>query len=180
MGVDSGKLRRDDDAPAITAVLPPAESYQGRERRATKRAFDYWRMIAQGRRYPSLDDVDLTIVGDLDDHLFFLTVKRPVAECDVLESCPSLKRALGFAPDGRRIADILPREIERPWFDALDYTIGIGNPMEVQGRWTCEDDDVILYRAVFLPLSDDARAVTHILGAFNFKCVPAIEAVTTR
>lgn len=180
MSLNSGNYGYSDDTLARMAVLPPAASYKGRERRATKRAFDYWRMIAQGRRYPSIDDVDLTVVGDLDDNLFFLAVKRPVADCHVVESCPALKRALGFAPDGRRIADILPTEIERPWFDALDYTVSIGNPMEVQGRWTCEDRDVVLYRAVFLPLSDDLRAVTHILGAFNFKCVPATEAGAVR
>jgi hypothetical protein len=169
-----------EDTIARTGALPSAETYKGRERRATKRAFDYWRMLSRGRRYPSIDDVDLSVVGDLHDHLFFLSAKRRAVDCVVLESCPSLKRALGYAPDGRRIGDILPPEIERPWHDAIEYTIGIGNPMEVQGRWTCADGDIVLYRAVFLPLSDDARTVDHVLGAFNFKCVPAAQAITTR
>ena len=52
--------------------------------------------------------------------------------------------------------------------EALQYVLDIGNPMEDQGSFSRNGNEV-LYRLVFLPLADDHHSISHILGAFSFR-----------
>ena len=140
----------------------------GLERRTSRLAYAYWFQMAAGRRFPSLDDLDLEAAGDPRETFFFLTAGRDAATCTVLDCGPVLIDALGHDPTRMTMGDVAPPAVRRRMLEALQYVIDIGNPMEDQGAFTRGGKEV-LYRLVFLPLAEDHSSVSHILGAFSFR-----------
>jgi hypothetical protein len=138
------------------------------ERRTSRRAYAFWFQMARGRRFPSLEDLDLDAIADLKEAFFVLTAERDAADCRVLDSGPVLADALGRDPIGSRFGHVLPDSARRRMLEALQYVLDIGNPMEEQGAFSRKGKEV-LYRLVFLPLADDHHTVSHVLGAFSFK-----------
>ncbi len=143
-------------------------STSGIERRTSRLSYAYWFQMAQGRRFPSLDDLDLDAAGDLRETFFFLTAARDAANCTVLDTGPVFIDALGHDPTGMKMNEVAPQMARRRMLEALQYVIDIGNPMEDQGSFTRAGKEV-LYRLVFLPLAEDHSSVSHVLGAFSFR-----------
>ena len=54
--------------------------------------------MAKGRRFPSLDDLDLDVAADLRDSFFFLSAAREAADCVMIESGQAIEDALGRDP----------------------------------------------------------------------------------
>jgi hypothetical protein len=145
-----------------------SEAPSGIERRTSRRAYAYWFQMAKGRRFPSLDDLDLDAAGDLRDSFFFLSAAREANDCIVIDSGTVLEEALGRDPTRARFGSVLPDPARRRMLEALQYVLDIGNPMEEQGSFSRNGKEV-LYRLVFLPLADDRHSISHVLGAFSFR-----------
>ena len=140
----------------------------GIERRTSRLAYAFWFQMAKGRRFPSLDDLDLDAAGDLRDSFFFLNAAREAADCVVIEAGRALADALGRDPTRASFGRILPDPARRRMLEALQYVLDIGNPMEEQGSFSRNGKEV-LYRLVFLPLADDHHSISHVLGAMSFR-----------
>jgi len=140
----------------------------GIERRTSRLAYAFWFQMAKGRRFPSLDDLDLDAAADLRDSFFFLSAAREAADCIVIESGPVLAEALGRDPVRSRFGTAVPDPSRRRMLEALQYVLDIGNPMEEQGSFPRNGREVV-YRLVFLPLADDRHSISHVLGAFSFR-----------
>jgi hypothetical protein len=140
----------------------------GIERRTSRLAYAFWFQMAKGRRFPSLDDLDLDAAGDLRDSFFFLSAAREAGDCVVIEAGRALEDALGRDPTRASFGRILPDPARRRMLEALQYVLDIGNPMEEQGAFSRNGKEV-LYRLVFLPLADDHHSISHVLGAFSFR-----------
>jgi hypothetical protein len=140
----------------------------GIERRTSRLAYAFWFQMAKGRRFPSLDDLDLDAAGDLRNSFFFLSAAREAADCIVIEAGRALADALGRDPTRSPFGRTLPDGARRRMLEALQYVLDIGNPMEEQGSFSRNGQEV-LYRLVFLPLADDHHSISHVLGAFSFR-----------
>jgi hypothetical protein len=140
----------------------------GIERRTSRLAYAFWFQMAKGRRFPSLDDLDLDVATDLRDSFFFLSAAREAADCVVIESGQAIEDALGHDPTRAPLGTVIPDPARRRMLEALQYVIDIGNPMEEQGAFSRNGNEV-LYRLVFLPLADDHHSISHILGAFSYR-----------
>ncbi|MGQ0661990.1 MAG: PAS domain-containing protein, partial [Pseudomonadota bacterium] len=151
---------------------PPAlADVDGVERRACSRALEWWREMAAPRPYPARAQVTAKSAAELWDHLFVVRVAGAPKDYSFEQAGPVLRAALGVDPTGRKVANALPRAIRSRFLHFQKLAASLKNPLYVAGKWTREDGEEVLYRSVFLPLSDDQRDINYLLGAFSFRTV---------
>src|SRR5262249_53966137 len=115
----------------------------GIERRTSRLAYAFWFQMAKGRRFPSLDDLDLEAAGDLRNSFFLLSAAREAGDCVIIEAGHALEEALGRNPTRARFGTILPDAARRRMLEALQYVLDIGNPMEEQGAFSRNGKEVL-------------------------------------
>jgi hypothetical protein len=156
---------------AAVASAPPAPSLEradGVERRACSRALQWWRELAAPRRAPSPGLIDANAAGELWPHLFLLRCASEPAGNVFEHAGAMLRSALGRDPTGLALSVAWPGEsLERALF-LQQSCADLLTPIDEAGRWNLVGEDVV-YRCVLMPLSDDQRRTSHLLGAFSFR-----------
>lgn len=162
-------------APAAHAPLRPLASgpmfIDGIERRVCSLALQYWREVAGPRRYPTPAQITRESAPELWDHFFIVAVGADPADYTFVRSGPVLARALGFDPSGQKVGEAMPRETVGRALYYQKAACDLMAPIDDAGRWQRPDGGMTLYRTVLMPLSEDQRVATHILGAFSFRVV---------
>lgn len=153
-------------APAV--AVPAFEGVDGIERRACSRALQWWRELAAPRRAPSRDAIDAAAGGEFQPNLFIMRCAGNPADNVFEHAGATLRSALGRDPTGLALAAAWPgASLERAIF--LQRSCAeLLTPIDEAGRWTLAGEDVV-YRSVIMPLCDDQRLATHLLGAFSFR-----------
>jgi hypothetical protein len=151
--------------------LPVLDAVDGVDRRTCTQALNYWREIAAPRRFPSLEQVTRESAGALWEYLFVIAVTGQPGEFTYMRSGDILNRALGFDATGRKVSDVLPREIRNRVLYFQKTAVDLSSPVDEVGKWLRADSNQIIYRSVVLPLSDDQRTVNYLLGAFSFRLI---------
>ncbi len=143
------------------------------ERHMTKRLSDYWRLLRGSRAYPSLSDFKVEAVPDFTKYSFVLDLTgdpnqpnlRFVGTAHYAECGQDLTRKpLSDAPD----TSVLKR-VEAHYRQVVETKGAVmfeGEHVNMHGRSTA-------YRGIMLPFGEDARAVTHIIGAIGWKILSA-------
>jgi len=150
------------------ALAPSLDGVDGVERRACSRALQWWRELAAPRRAPARSRVDAASAGELWPHLFILRCAEDAGANQFEHVGAMLRSALGRDPLGLTIATAWPQEsLERAQF-LQKSCADLLTPIDEAGRWNLVGEDVV-YRCVLMPLSDDQRAASHLLGAFSFR-----------
>ena len=157
--------------PSALFVTPTLATADGIERRACSRALEWWRELAAPRLFPSFARVTPESASFLWDSLFMIEIADEPSHYKFVHAGPILRAALGADPTGRKVADALPRAICDRQLYFQKAAVDLRNPVDEAGRWTRTDGDEVLYRSVFLPLSDDQRRINYLLGAFSFRMV---------
>ena len=142
------------------------------ERRAVGRALSCWDTLRKSGDFPSraaclkaFDEGDgLTpgvIVIEVGEH----------EEDDLIVECgPFFRDAIGHDPVGKSARNVLPSSTDRGlifWRVAAQMQ----KPIADVGSFTNAAGKEILYRSVFLPISDDGKRITHLMAAFSYKTV---------
>jgi hypothetical protein len=161
--------------PSAHAPMEPItlsdQNVDGVERRVSATAVQYWRELAAPRRYPGRAQVTEASAPGLWDHFFIIKVGLDAAD-HVFESCGRmLREALGADPTGKRVGDVLPREIVGRALYFQKAACDLMAPIDEAGRFKRDDGVEVLYRSVLLPLSDDQREANYLLGAFSFRAL---------
>ncbi len=140
----------------------------GVERRACSRALRWWRELAASRRAPAFTEVTQLSAGDLWPNLFILESMGSPGLNQFIYSGQVLRSALGHDPVGCTLAETWPQEgYERACF-LQESCADLMAPIDEAGRWSFAGEDIV-YRCLLMPLSDDERRVSHLLGAFSFR-----------
>ncbi len=148
-----------------------AQPINGTERRVSSNAVQYWRDLAAPRRYPSVTQVTQDSAAALWEHFCIIKVGPRAADHVFVRAGSVLREALGCDPTGKRVSDVLPREIVGRALYFQKAACDLMAPIDEAGKWVRGDGTEILYRAVLLPLSDDQRNADFLLGAFSFRAV---------
>lgn len=151
-------------APATGDFPKPSRN----ERRACSWALQYWRDLANGRLFPTLDEVTQEGAADLWEHLFVVEVSDDPGTYKYVQAGSVLCDALGFDPTGRPVAEVLPEDICSRVMYFQRAATDMRSPIDAAGRWTQNEGEDVLFRVVLLPLSDDQEHPNYLLGAVSF------------
>ena len=138
------------------------------ERRVVGRALRRWDKLRGTAQIPDRDSC-LNILHDgLSDSVFVIAVGSHEKKDIIIQCGPNFRDALAHDPLSFPVSEIMPSTIERGlvfWRVAAEMK----RPIADVGEFTNADGDDILYRSVFLPVTDYGDTVTHLIGAFSYK-----------
>jgi len=155
---------------ALTQDSFNIEARPGGERRLSHRLFLYWLLQCGDRDFAALNDIDPAMLRDDWDWCFVIDVKRSVDFPYFEHLGAHLAKYSGVLLSGQRDwrATVLDKATEK-----FREVLAARAPLLLEDDLTLFDGRRLLFRSIMLPLSDDQRAVDHILGAANGKVVEA-------
>jgi hypothetical protein len=140
-----------------------------KEQRLASRVLRHWAERCAAKRFPSKDDIDLSLLGDdwrncmvvridpeLDRSTFVSVGENLFREGEYLDGSP-----IAACPRGTLLGVTL-RYLSRFRPD--------GGPLSVTGS-ASHFGELVLFRSVLLPLAEDGTSIDHILGAINFRAL---------
>ena len=140
------------------------------ERRAVGRALNCWDSLRADGHFPNRAACLEAFGETLAPGVFVIEVCEFEEDDRIVECGPSFRAALGHDPVGEAAKDVLPSSIDRGlifWRVAAQMQ----KPIADVGSFTNSAGEEILYRSVFLPISEDGKRITHLMAAFSYKTV---------
>jgi hypothetical protein len=135
------------------------------EQRLVSRLFRHWTTWSAARRFPSKDDVDLSLLGDDARNCVLIRVAPELDQSSFVAVGDNLVQP-GDSLDGKAIAACPKSTLLGAMLKYLPRFRPDGGPLSVAGSATHLGQPV-LFRAVLLPLGADGTSIDHILGAAN-------------
>ena len=140
------------------------------ERRVIGRALRCWDALRDTKPFPDRElCLDSLKVG-MSESIIVIAVGANESEDHVIHCGTDFRNALACNPVGQPLQIIMPSTIERGlvfW----RVTAEMKKPIADVGSFTNANGDEIMYRSVFLPVTDDGGTVSHLIGAFSYKTV---------
>ena len=140
------------------------------ERRAVGRALSCWDRLRQIKEFPSRADCLEIFDDDLTNGIIVIEF-TPREEVDLIVECgPLFREAYGRDPVGLAAKKILPSSTDRGlifWRVAAEMR----KPIADVGEFANLQSEDVLYRSVFLPISEDGKRITHLMAAFSYKTI---------
>ena len=151
---------------AHTIPSPYAQNGQRLERRLSQRIFLYWLMACRDRPFAACSEIDPAVMGEDWGWCFIIDISRSEEFPFFTHLGERLARFSGVLLSGQNDwkMTVLDRATNK-FRDAIDSRA----PVLAEEEMALFDGRLLKFRSIFLPLSDDQRSVTHILGAANGK-----------
>jgi hypothetical protein len=144
----------------------------GAERRLVHRILAHWRSIRADGALPRFEDVDFSETPDVEPHSFVVDLEGDPSAPMFVGIGDELAAHLDGSLVGRPISaapeDCLPGAA----ISYIDEILDKGAPVSRGGALTTANGTTLLYRSILLPMSDDGKTITGILGAANCRVVP--------
>lgn len=148
--------------------VPPVMG-EGRERRISVRAYNYWASLLAGREFPSVADLNANDIATFRDSSILLDF--------TLSSEKPVLRYIGKGlrdESGLSTTEITPEDVPgRSLLSRLTahYLEIIANraPIGFEAEFVNTHGRLTLYRGILLPLSDDGEAINFIYGVISWK-----------
>jgi hypothetical protein len=140
-----------------------------KEQRLVSRVLRHWVERSAGKRFPSKDDIDFSILGDDRRNCMLVRIDPELERSsfvdigeNLFDQAESLKDSpIAACPRGTLLGVTL-RYLSRFRPD--------GGPLSVTGS-APHLGEPVLFRSVLLPLGNDGASIDHILGAVNFRAL---------
>jgi hypothetical protein len=140
------------------------------ERRAVGRALSCWDRLRAVKEFPSRADCLEVFDDDLTNGVIVIQF-TPEEETDLIVECgPLFRDAYGRDPVGMAAKNVLPSATDRGltfWRVAAEMK----KPIADVGEFINLKGEDVLYRSVFLPISEDGKRITHLMATFSYKAV---------
>lgn len=155
---------------------PAPDNWQGRERRLNIRVFEYWDSLLDGRDFPSVADLEPAALEPFRDHSLLIDFTAGYDN-------PKL-RFIGKAlrvESGIDTSDLDPTQVPRGTMLSrlTDHYLEIlanRAPIGFEAEFTSARGQLMLYRGILLPLSDDGETINFIYGAVSWTAADAATA----
>ncbi|MEM8987370.1 MAG: hypothetical protein AAGC95_11680 [Pseudomonadota bacterium] len=140
------------------------------ERRLSHRLFLHWLMQAGEAPYASYEDISPDQLGEDWDWCFILDVEKSSDFPYFTHLGKQLAGYSGVLLTGCSdwSCTVLDKATEK-----VEEMLRDRAPLLVQDELTLFNKNRLLFRSILLPLSDDQRTITHVLGAANGKLADA-------
>jgi hypothetical protein len=135
--------------------------------RLVRRILFHWTEMAEGRGFPSLEDIDPWMVGDDWNNCLLVAIQTPLAQSRLLTVGRDLTFGAAPLPEGATLADCPADTLARLLLDRVPEVLSTKKCV-VDGGEVRLRDRPILYRCVVLPLSADKQHIDHVLAAANY------------
>jgi hypothetical protein len=137
------------------------------EQRLVFRVFRHWTTWSATKRFPSKDDIDVSLLGDDGEYCMLVQLAAELDQSVFVAVGENLLRH-GDSLDGRPIAACPKGTLLGTMLRYLPRFRPDGGPLSIAGSATHLDEPV-LFRSILLPLADDGTSIDHVLGAANFR-----------
>jgi hypothetical protein len=138
------------------------------ERRIVGRALRDWDKLRTGDRFPVYSECLASFDSGILSGTILIEINDYVENDLILDCGPDFIEALGRNPIGLPAQTILPSSTDRGlvfWRAAAE----LKKPIADIGNFTNANGIEILYRCIFMPVSEDCERITHLLGAFSYR-----------
>ena len=144
----------------------------GIERRLVLRLLEHWRELGGGDGFPSFSDVDPADMADIWPSCFVLEVAGHRDDPIFRAAGDGYVRSAGTELIDRRISELPKDTLAERSTTYFREVIERAVPVSRGGEFVTGDGITIVYRSVILPMSDDGKTVSGLLGAANCREVP--------
>ncbi len=160
----------DDRSGSVPEASNKRQEQPFAERRAVGRALSCWDRLRKIKEFPSRADCLEIFDDDLTNGIIVIQF-TPQEEDDLIVECgPLFRDAYGRDPVGLAAKNVLPSSTDRGlifWRVAAEMR----KPIADVGEFTNLHGEDVLYRSVFLPISEDGKRITHLMVAFSYKTI---------
>ena len=156
---------RHEAIPEIGSDTPP-KPFTGR--RAVGRALSCWDRIRETKELPRRADCLEIFDEDLANGVILIEFTSQEEDDLIVECGSSFRNAYGRDPVGLAAKKVLPSATDRGlifWRVAAEMR----KPIADVGEFTNLHGEDVLYRSVFLPISEDGKRIPHLMAAFSYK-----------
>jgi hypothetical protein len=140
------------------------------ERRTVGYALTRWDELRDQGGMPNRSSCLAVFDEDFLPGTFVVEISDNDDEDTIIDCGSKFREALGRNPVGKAMRDVMPSATERGlefWRVAAE----LKKPIADVGEFTNPNGHDILYRSVFLPVSEDGVRITHLIGAFSYRMV---------
>ena len=154
----------DEDA-AIEA--PPIVS--GDERRMQVRAYNFWTAQLHEKNYPSIEELDPTVVEDFRDFSVLLDFTSGIENPSIEYLGEKLRTECGLDEDVTYLDQVPSRSLLSRITDHYLQIIANRAPIGFEAEFVNDRGINIMYRGILLPYSSDDDTIDFIYGVINWK-----------
>lgn len=159
-----------------TIVRAPSDESSGgfqerpsMERRLVLRVLKRWRSIAGDRRYPAHADITAESMEGMWANCFILQLGR-FRDDPIFRFCgDSFTHPPGHMLEMTPVSALPKATLIAHAVTFLDEVLDRDVPIARGGGFVMPTDEQVRFRSILLPLSDNDRTLTHLLGAANAK-----------
>jgi hypothetical protein len=140
------------------------------ERRIVGRALRNWDDLRTGDTFPLRSECLASFDSGILSGKILIEINEYVENDLILDCGPNFIAALGRDPTGLPAQTVLPSSTDRGlvfWRFAAE----LKKPIADIGNFTNMNNIEVLYRCIFLPVSEDGERISHLLGAFSYRMI---------
>ena len=141
--------------------------------RITIRLLQYWQMIRKNELFPSIEQFNSAVIGDLWQQCFLVSVDTHAAQNQKFKyeyMGPFIIAAYGKDLTGVTINSEASKKFPgKMALKKMDEVVSEYRPMEDSGYFVNEAGKLIKYRACFLPFGTKQGGLTHIMSGFSYR-----------
>ncbi len=154
---------------AVDHTPPPAIGSD--ERRMQVRAYNFWASLLEDRNFPSIEDLDPTLLPDFGPNSVLLDFTNGIEDASINFIGERLGRECATVLDGlpKRLSQVPPRSLLSRITDHYMQILANQSPIGFEAEFVNESGATILYRGILLPFSSDDETIDFIYGVINWK-----------
>ena len=140
------------------------------ERRMQVRAYNFWASLLEDRNYPSIEDLEPTLLPDFGPNSVLLDFTDGLEDPHI--SFVGAELAAECAPDGNlpnRLSEVQSRSLLSRITDHYMQILANQSPIGFEAEFVNHAGVTILYRGILLPFSSDDDTIDFIFGVINWK-----------
>ncbi len=173
LDLDGFAIESEEESPAdddATDAAPPP-SIGTDERRMQVRAYNFWASLLEDRNFPSIEDVDPTLLPDFGPYSVLLDFSSGIENPSINylgdQLAKECRTASGALPEN--LSDVPPRSLLSRITDHYMQILANQSPIGFEAEFTSSAGQTILYRGILLPFSSDDETIDFIYGVINWK-----------
>ena len=154
---------------AVDHTPPPAIGTD--ERRMQVRAYNFWASMLEDRNFPSIEDLDPTLLPDFGPNSVLLDFTDGIEDPSINFIGNELGRECATLAEEmpKRLSQVPPRSLLSRITDHYMQILANQSPIGFEAEFVNGTGATILYRGILLPFSSDDETIDFIYGVINWK-----------